>query len=125
VEISFAHRKLARLCTDPSFARRQLGPRCAERLDLRMAYLRAARNLGQFRGVPGRPHQLQGDRARQFSLDLVFPLRLLFVADGDERTWLRRDGGIDLDAVTAIRIVDIVDTHPSVQHGLRRGKFGS
>ena len=46
---------------------------------MRMAVLKAARNLALVPGTPpDRRHQLSGDRDEQFAVDLVHPHRLVF-----------------------------------------------
>ena len=78
---------------------------------MRMAVLRAARNLGLMPTTPpDRRHQLSGDRQEQFAVDLVHPYRLLFEAN-HEPVPRKDDGGIDAEKVTAITILDVVDYH--------------
>ncbi len=60
--------------------------------------------------LPGRCHELTGDRARQLSIDLDHPYRLIF-EPVEEPPPLKRDGGLDWSAVLAIRIIGIEDTH--------------
>ncbi len=80
-------------------------------ITLRMAVLRAARNLALVPITPpDRRHQLVGDRNEQFAVDLVHPRRLVFAAD-HQPVPRRDDGGIDTEQVTAIRILDVVDYH--------------
>lgn len=59
---------------------------------------------------PDRLHQLKGDRDEQFAVDLVHPYRLVFEPNHDPvpRT---ADGGIDLEQVTAITVLGVVDYH--------------
>lgn len=59
---------------------------------------------------PERRHQLKGDRKYQFAVDLVHPFRLVFEPDHDPLP-RRKDGGIDLEEVTAIEILEVVDYH--------------
>jgi proteic killer suppression protein len=76
-----------------------------------MAVLAGATTLGLVpRDRPVRCHQLRADRDEQFAVDLVHPYRLVFEPDHDPipRT---ADGGIDLDSVTSIAIVGVIDYH--------------
>jgi len=60
-----------------------------------------------FGDEPGRLHELRGDRAGQYSLDLHGPYRLLFEAVVDEATPSRRSWS----EITHVRILGIEDTH--------------
>ncbi len=59
---------------------------------------------------PDRRHQLEGNRAGQYAVDLVHPNRLVFVPNHDPIP-RKKDGGIDTDQVTAITIIEVVDYH--------------
>lgn len=78
---------------------------------LRIAFLKNAETLSK---VPPRPpnrrHQLSGDRDEQFAVDLAHPHRLVFEPNHDPLQ-RREDGGIDLDRVTAIRVMEVIDYH--------------
>jgi plasmid maintenance system killer protein len=76
----------------------------------RLDELRAASNLEFTRNLPGRCHELKGDRAGQLSLDLDGPYRLLF-SPAHEPIPRKSDGGMDWTKVTAIILVGVVDTH--------------
>ena len=83
----------------------------AKAIMMRMAVLRAARNLALVPVTrPDRRHQLSGDRDGQFAVDLVQPFR--FVFEGNHGLVPRReDGGIDTEQMTAIRILEVTDQH--------------
>jgi len=76
----------------------------------RLDDLDAADNLEVMRNLPGRCHELKGDRKGQLSIDLVHPERLVFVPAHDPVP-IKEDGGIDWKRVTSIKIVEVVDTH--------------
>lgn len=57
-----------------------------------------------------RCHELKGDKAGIFSIDLDHPYRLLFRPDHDPLPQ-RSEGGIDWSQVIAIVILEIEDTH--------------
>lgn len=63
-----------------------------------------------FRTLPGRCHELKGDRKGQLSLDLEHPLRLIFMPS-DESVIKKEDGGLDWCSVKAVEIIDVEDTH--------------
>ena len=89
---------------------RAWGPRQSETLRRRLDQLRAAPTLGEMRNLPGRCHELTGDRAGQLSLDLVHPMRLIF-EPADEPIPALEDGGLNWNQVRTVRILEIADTH--------------
>lgn len=82
----------------------------AKRLRRRLDDLRAAENLSLMRELPGRCHELAGDRQGQLSLDLVHPYRLIF-EPANSPVPEKDDGGLDWTKVTGVRILDVEDTH--------------
>lgn len=83
----------------------------AKPLKRRLGVLQRARNLADVPTVPPeRCHQLSQDRDEQFAVDLKHPHRLVFEV-ADYPVPRKADNGIDLAAVTAIRVVDVVDYH--------------
>lgn len=62
------------------------------------------------RQLPGRCHELIGDRKGEISIDLDGPYRLIFEpADNPPPT--NEDGGLDWKRVTAVVILAVEDTH--------------
>ncbi len=76
----------------------------------RLDELRATPSLDIMRSLPGRCHELKGDRAGQLSLDLDGPCRLLFTPVGDPPP-KKPDGGLDWTQVTAVVVLGVEDTH--------------
>lgn len=110
MDITFRSNKLAKVCTDSKEAVKSLGPVGAKRLRRRLDDLRDSQNLEDLRSLAGRLHELVGDRAGQFSLDLEHPYRLLLVA-ADNPPPRKPDGGLDWREITAVEIIAIEDTH--------------
>jgi len=110
VDISFESKRLQKECTEGARGIRKYGPVCARKLRARLSDLEAAESLKQMYSLPGRLHPLTGDLNGTYSLDLEHPLRLLLVPEHDPPKILE-DGGVDEQAVTAIRIIGIADTH--------------
>lgn len=111
VDITFASRRLQQAFNSGKELNRQYGQRMARIIMTRMAVLDGAVNLAMVPVQrPVRRHQLSQDRDEQFAVDLVHPKRLVFEPDHDPIPRLE-DGGIDLEAVTAIRIMEVVDYH--------------
>jgi proteic killer suppression protein len=77
----------------------------------RLDELRAADSLAMFAALPqARCHEMSGNRKGQLSLDLKHPYCLLFEPAVDPVP-LKPDRGLDWGQVTAVRIVEIKDTH--------------
>lgn len=111
MEIAFANRRVAKTFNTIAELNKTYGRRMAKVITMRMDLLKAANNLSLVPAQkPARRHQLKGDRDEQFAVDLVHPQRLVFIPDHDPIP-RREDGGIDLAAVTAIEIIEIVDYH--------------
>ena len=110
MEIRLA-RKLAKICNSERVMRAKLGARSAEKLQQRLAELRAAPDLEAMKSLPGaRCHELSGDRKGQLAVDLAHPKRLILVPD-HEPPPTKQDGGLDWRRVTRIFVVEIVDYH--------------
>lgn len=110
MEITFRTEKLRKQCNDSRTATREFGPNQARKIRQRLDDLRAAGNLGLFRMLPGRCHELKGNRKGQLSLDLEHPFRLVFEPAHDQQP-AQPDLGLDWRTVTAVRVLEIVDTH--------------
>ena len=81
----------------------------AKKVQTRLADLRVAETLADMRLLPGRCHEVKGDRAGQLSLDLDHPYRLLFRPARE--TEPLAGGGLDWTKVTEVVILEIADTH--------------
>lgn len=106
--IRFRTRRLQTIANDGKAARKELGKRAADLLRKRFDDLSAAENLDTMRHLPGRCHELKGNRAGQFAIDLEHPRRLVFEPLDEGRL---ADGGIDWSTVTTIEIIEIIDYH--------------
>jgi len=111
MKIDYGSQKMSDCCNQSELAKRRWGPENADKLQLRVALLKAVPTLS---GIPTDPppncHPLHGDRKGQFAVDLVFPKRLIFVPANDPMP-KKSDGGIDLAKVTEIRILEVKDYH--------------
>lgn len=86
------------------------GAHRAKLIRRRLDDLRAVANLQLMRFLPGRCHELRGDRAGQLSVDLDGPYRLVFKPAHDPAPE-KPDGGLNWQEVTAILLIGVVDTH--------------
>lgn len=83
----------------------------AQTIRARLGVLKNAKTLSDApKTRPDRLHQLKGDRDEQFAVDLVHPYRLVFEPNHDPVPWTA-DGGMDLEQVTAITVLGVVDYH--------------
>lgn len=114
MEIIIKNRKLKLALEDEATCKRQYGPEMARKLMVRMGVLRAANSLMDFwppNSGAERCHELTGDLAGQFSVDLKQPYRLLFVpADGPSKAECPNEKE-RWSAVKSVEILGIEDTH--------------
>lgn len=108
----FSDRKLKRSIENNTERKKRFGIEMANKIDLRMEALLAAKNLADFLppfSGPERCHELNGILKGVFSVDLKHPYRLLFQPIEDQRKekYDLQDWG-KIDEVT---IVGIKDTH--------------
>jgi proteic killer suppression protein len=114
MQVYISNKKLKRAIEDDAERTRRFGAEMAKKIKLRMGALAAAESLAVFwppNSGPERCHELKGDLAGTFSMDLKHPYRLLFWAVDvpkeleatDEKQWWQ--------AIIAIEIVSIEDTH--------------
>lgn len=83
----------------------------AKKLKQRLMELSAADSLADISHLPPpRIHELSGNRAGQFSVDLEHPHRLLFIP-AESPIPRNDDGGMDRLKIKKIEIIDIQDTH--------------
>jgi len=86
------------------------GAQRARLIRRRLDDLKAAANLQVMRALPGRCHELKGKMAKQLSVDLDGPYRLIFKPAHNPLPE-KADGGLDWEQVTAITLLGVVDTH--------------
>jgi len=110
MEIVFAATRLEKLCNSERELVRTFGPLRAKALRRRLDQLRAAQNLEVMRTLPGRCNELTADRRGTLSIDLEGPFRLIF-EPVENPPPSKPDGGLAWELVTAIRILEVVDTH--------------
>lgn len=108
--ITFSTTKLETQCNELKQGRKVWGDERAKRVMKRLNELAKAPTLEVMRNLPGRTHELTGDRAGQLSIDIDHPYRLIFEPDHDPIP-RKEDSGLDWSKVTAIRVIEIADTH--------------
>ena len=111
MDIVFKSQKLAQIFNSETNLKKNYGAKVARIIMIRAFVLKNARNLGFVpKTPPDRCHQLKGRRKGQFAVDLDEKRRLIF-KPYHEHTPRLEDGGIDLNGVTAIEILDVTDYH--------------
>lgn len=110
MEIQFDNSKFEDLCINHRALVRNYGDRMAGVIRRRLDDLDAANSLEEMRNLPGRCHELKGDRAGQLSIDLVHPQRLIFVPLEDPFP-IKLDGDMDWAQIKSISVLGIEDTH--------------
>lgn len=111
MDITFRNRKLQRTFNSDERLRRTYGNNLAEKIRLRLAVLSNAANLALVPAVPPtRRHALTQNRKGQYAVVLDGRNRLIFTPNHDPVP-LAEDGGVDLESVTEITILEVVDYH--------------
>lgn len=109
LEVSFEDADFASTCGSEREMLKRYGQVRAKKIQQRLKTLRAAEKLADMRSLPGRCHELHGDRAGELSLDLDHPYRLLFRPTVESEPG--PGGGLDWTAVAAVTIIGVFDTH--------------
>jgi len=133
MEISYANRRIEKICTDEKAARKELGHDGAKVLrkrldqmryvesleDLRLQAKVLRKRLDQMRYVEsledlrlqvGGWHELVGDRKGELACSLTKLKRLVFMPANDPIP-TKPDGGLDWSKTTAVMNIEIVDYH--------------
>lgn len=111
MEIEFISANLAKNCNSEKESIREWGDQNAKRIRQRLAELYAAETLADVSKLPPpRCHELRGNRAGQFAVYAKHPYRLIF-QPAHNPVPLSKHGGIDLNKVVRIRILEVEDYH--------------
>jgi toxin HigB-1 len=110
VEISFASRKLQKLCESEKELQRAYGRDCARKVMSRLSDLRAATTLEDMRSLPGRCHELAGDRAEQLAIELAGGRRLV-IQPANGWPSAKEEGAHVWSGIDAVQVLEIVDYH--------------
>ncbi len=110
MEIHFASERLRDECNDSKTVTRKYGKQGGRNLRRRLDDLDAADTLETMRPLPGKCHELDGDRKGQLAMTVTGRKRLVF-EPVDPDSARKPDGGLDWSQVTAIRILGVEDYH--------------
>jgi plasmid maintenance system killer protein len=106
--------KLKAALESEAVCQKQYGRDMTKKIMMRLRELRAADSLVDFwppESGPERCHELKGNLAGTFSIDLKHPYRLLFVPIEENAPEDRSDEKERWAAITKVEIVAIEDTH--------------
>jgi proteic killer suppression protein len=110
MEVTFAKRKLQKVCNNEKKLVGDYGQRMAAAIKERLAELLAAPVLDEMRNIPkARCHELTQNLKGYLAVDLVDPNRLVFRPEDPPPR--KPDGGLDWTKVTRIVIFGIGDYH--------------
>jgi len=110
VEITFSNKKLEKLANDYSRCQKEMGQIRAKLLNRRLGDLRNAVTLEDVRYLPGRYHELTGDRKGQWACDLDQPYRLVF--EPGQKPIPQDDNGKYLWVkIENVEIIEVTDYH--------------
>src|SRR5260370_36311629 len=113
MEVFISDKKLRHAIEDDSLSGRY-GAAMAKRIVLRLDALRAAESLADFgppKSGPERCHELIGDLAGAFSVDVKQPYRLLFKPIEEAPPKDRSDEKKRWESITSIDVLAIENTH--------------
>ena len=102
--------KLQKLFSDRTKLVKEFGLKRAETIMQRISELRAAECLDDMQLLPGADfHELHQNRKGQFAVNALYPYRLIVTPV--EPVPKKQDGGIDLQAVNGVILIEVVDYH--------------
>lgn len=110
MKITFATKRLSKYAHHDREAVRKLGKRCAVIFKTRLDDLKAAATLEDVRYLPGRYHELTGNRKGQWACDLKHPYRLIFEPH-EQPIPTGEDGQYLWVEIKGIEIIEITDYH--------------
>jgi len=110
MEITFSDRTLKKVVNDDRKLVKRFGQKRANLIKRRLDDMFAADTLEELRNVPGRYHELIGDRKGQWACDLDHPYRLIFIPHEDPIP-TDDDGKYIWIEITGVDVTEITDYH--------------
>lgn len=110
MDVLFITEKLQKQLSSQRDLQRKWGDTGARRITLRLQQLAGAVTLEDMRQLPGRCHELVGDRDGELAIDVHHGHRLIF-RPTDDPPPEKVDGGLDWSQVESITVTEIVDYH--------------
>ena len=111
MDIDFKAKKLEKICNTYALAKKEYGEDVARKLMQRLNELRAAECLGQISHLPPpQLHEIGGIRPGCYGIHLKEPFRLV-IKPANTPVPKKQDGGIDLQKVNFISVIEVEDYH--------------
>ena len=110
MDIKFSQSKLRKLANDVRKCQKEFGVKKSTLFFKRLTDLREADTLEDIRNLPGRYHELVGDRKGQWACYLDHPYRLIFTPQ-ENPIPVNQSGQYIWIEIVSIEIVEIVDYH--------------
>ncbi len=111
MRIEYRTRLLRQCAQDEKLAKKMLGAMIAKMLYLRLSSITAAENFDDLRAMPGKFHELTGDRKGQWAASLDANYRLVLEPMHEVIYSDDGSGRIDWAKSTIAVILEIVDYH--------------
>lgn len=110
MQITFRDKNLRKYANDDRKAQRELGPLRARLYKQRLDELSAADTLEDTRHLPGKYHELKGNRKGQWACNLDQPYRLIF--EPHETPIPQTEAGQHIRAqIIGVEIIEITNYH--------------
>lgn len=111
LDLYFVNTQLRKLCSSEKELIRKFGERRGRLVAIRLSELLALPNLATAHKVRHLGlHQLKAGRDETFALKVVDPYRIV-LEPAETPVPRRDDGGVALDLVTAVVVLEIIDYH--------------
>lgn len=110
MNITFSDRKLKKIANDDRKLLKEYGKIMAKKIALRLQDIQNSETLEDTRNLPGRFHELTGDRKGQWACDLEHPYRLIFAPQEDPIP-VNEDGQYIWSDIKGIDVIEIEDYH--------------
>jgi len=110
MDVTYKNNKLRKYAEDEKFSVQKLGMTRSDIYLERIENLMAAQTLEDVRNLPGRYHELKGNRKGQWACDLDHPYRLIFEPHEDPIP-TNEDGQYIWLEIKGVEILDIDDYH--------------
>lgn len=110
MKVFFDSERLANRLQSGKTLRKEFGSENAKWIPKRLDNLRFAEDLEQMRSLPGKTHELHGDRAGTFAINLKHGFRIIF-KPADDPPPRKVDGGLDWQAIRSIVIIAVENYH--------------
>lgn len=110
MNLSYKNKKLEKSLTVDKEIIKSYGT-IAKKVKQRMMFLKNAENMATIATIPAmRLHPYKGDRIGEWSIDIIRNWRIIFEL-GQNPKPEKEDGGVNLDKITAIKILSVEDPH--------------